>query len=96
MREMVSLLPQFAPAWKDYACLCDDDGERLAAIEKGLAAHPDAQTKGMLTINKALVLNLKGERAAAVQLLAELALDPVSTFGVEHSAKAAISILTTT
>ena len=95
VRELVNQIPQFAPAWKAFASLCDDDDERLSAIEKGLAAHPDAETKGMLEINRALILNLKGDRAAAVQLLGELALDPRSTFGTEHSAKAALSILTT-
>jgi tetratricopeptide (TPR) repeat protein len=93
VREMVKQIPQFAPAWKEFASLCDDDDERLAAIEKGLAADPDAETKGMLEINKALALNLKGDRAAAIRLLGELALDPGSTLGAEHSAKAAVSIL---
>src|SRR6266851_7955936 len=60
VREMVERIPQFAPAWKEFASLCDDEGERLAAIENGLAANPDAGTKGMLKINKALALNLKG------------------------------------
>jgi len=93
VRELIKQIPQFAPAWKEFACLCDDDDERLAAIENGLAAHPDAETKGMLEINKALVLNLKGDHTAAVRMLGELALDPSSTFGTEHSAKAALSIL---
>lgn len=93
VREMIKTIPEFAPAWKEFASLCDDDGERLTAIENGLAAHPDAETKGMLEINKALALNLKGKREAAVRLLGELALDPKATFGTEHSAKAALSIL---
>ena len=93
VREMVRMIPQFAPAWKEFASLCQDDGERLAAIESGLAANPDAGTKGMLNINKALVLNLKGKHDDAVRLLGELALDPNSTLGTEHSAKAALSIL---
>ena len=95
VREMVVRIPQFAPAWKEFASVCDDEGERLAAIESGLAANPDAGTKGMLKINKALVLNLKGKHDDAVRLLGELALDPNSTFGTEHSAKAALSILLT-
>ena len=95
VREMVERIPQFAPAWKEFASLCDDEDERLAAIENGLAANPDAGTKGMLNISKALVLNLKGKRDDAVRLLGELALDPNSTFGTEHSAKAALSILLT-
>jgi hypothetical protein len=93
IRALVEYLPQFAPGWKEFACLCDDDDERLEAIERGLEALPDAETKGMLEINKALVTNLKGKHAAATQLLGELALDPKSTFGTEHSAKAALSIL---
>ena len=96
VRELVAQIPQFAPAWKEFALLCDDDDERLAAIETGLAADPDAETKGMLEINKALALNLKGDRAAALQLLGELALNPESTFGTEHSAKSAVSILVMT
>jgi len=66
---------------------------RLKLIEKGLASHPDAETKGMLEINKALVLNLQGEHTGAVRMLGELALDPKSTLGSENSAKAALSIL---
>lgn len=93
--EMVKVIPQFAPAWKEFAALCDDDGERLAAIENGLAARPDAETKGMLEINRALVLNLRGDKAAAVRLLGELALNAASTLGTEHSAKAALAILLT-
>ena len=93
VRKLIEQLPQFAPAWKEYALLCNDDDIRLAAIERGLAADPDAETKGMLEINRALVLNRKGDRTAAVQLLGELALNPESTLGTEHSAKAALSIL---
>lgn len=93
VRQMVKMIPQFAPAWKLFAGLCPEDSERLAAIENGLAAQPDAETKGMLEINKALVLNLNGDKAAAMRLLGELALSPNSTFGTEHSAKAALSIL---
>src|SRR6266850_8002581 len=73
VREMVRMIPQFAPAWKEFASLCDDEGERLAAIGSGLEANPDAGTKGMLKINKAL---LKGKHDDVVRLLAELALDP--------------------
>ena len=90
---LVKKIPEFAPAWKELALLTDDDSERLSIIEKGLALHPDAETKGMLLINKAIVLNRKGNRQAAVQILGDLALDPNSTFGTEHSAKAALAII---
>ena len=90
---LVKQTPQFAPAWKELAAITDDNNERLAMIDKGLAAHPDAETKGLLQINKALILNLKGDRDAAIRLLGEFALDPNSTFGTEHSAKSALAIL---
>jgi tetratricopeptide (TPR) repeat protein len=93
VRKLIDQIPQFAPAWKEFALFCDDDDRRLAAIERGLAADPDAETKGMLEINRALIFNLKGDRSAAVQSLGELALNPESTLGTEHSAKAALSIL---
>jgi len=93
VRDMVQQLPQFAPAWKELASLCDDDTERMKAIDAGLAASPDAETCGLLLINKALALNLKGSHDAALQMLAELALDPRSTLAAEQSAKAAIAIL---
>jgi hypothetical protein len=64
-----------------------DDGEKVAAIDQGLAANPDPDTKGTLTINRALILDRRGDREEAVWLLGELALDPASTFGTEHLAK---------
>lgn len=67
------------------------DAEKLAAIEKGLAASPDAETKGMLEINRALILEKRGQHDRAVQLLGELALDPASTFATEHLAKAMLA-----
>lgn len=93
VQQMVKLLPQFAPAWKELVFFVDDKTERLTLIETGLAAHPDAETKGVLIINKALVLNNDGDHDAAVRLLGQLALNPNSTFGAEHSAKAALALI---
>jgi tetratricopeptide (TPR) repeat protein len=94
VRMLVKRVPEFGPAWKELAAITDDDTKRLAIIEKGLATHPDLETKGMLQINKAIVLNLKGNHGAAIQILGDLALDPNSTFGTANSAKAALAILT--
>jgi tetratricopeptide (TPR) repeat protein len=93
VRRMVTQVPRFAPAWKDLANTLDGDVERLAAIEKGLAAEPDPETKGTLLINKALVLNRAGDHRGAIKLLGELALDPESTYGTEHLAKASLAIV---
>ena len=87
VRQLTERQPGFAPGWKEYAVLCENDGDRLKAIEKGLAARPDAETKGALLINKALILNNQGDRDAAVRLLGELALDRGSTYWTEQMAK---------
>ena len=92
VRLLVKNLPQFAPGWKELSTLVDDE-ERLSTIEKGLAASPDAETKGMLQINKALVLNARGDQNGAVRLLGELALDPNSTFATEQIAKASLAMI---
>ena len=63
-KEIVQLLvnkfPTFAPAWKDYSSFLEGK-ERLEAIDKGLTANPDSETKGMLLINKALTINNDGD-----------------------------------
>jgi tetratricopeptide (TPR) repeat protein len=91
VKQFVKEVPTFAPAWKELAILSDGDDEKLAAIEKGLAAHPDAETMGILQINKALILDRKGNHDVAVRLLGELALDPSSTFATEHLAKVTLA-----
>lgn len=93
VRQLVEKVPRFAPAWKELAVLADQDSERLSAIEQGLAAQPDAETKGILLINKALVLDQNNDREAAVRLLGELALDPTSTLATEHLARATLASL---
>jgi tetratricopeptide (TPR) repeat protein len=92
VRQLVKDLPQFAPGWKELATLVDDK-ERLSIIEKGLAASPALETKGMLQINKALELNRRGELDGAIRLLGDLALDPNSPFDTEQMAKASIAMI---
>lgn len=94
VRKLAKRVPTFAPAWKELAMLTDDDTEKLDVIEKGLAANPDAETKGVLEINRALVLNRKGEHDAAVKLLGGLVLDPSSTYSTEHLAKFTLGNIT--
>ena len=90
LRQLVKNLPQFAPGWKELATLVDDK-ELLSTIEKGLAASPDSETKGILQINKALLLNRSGDHDAAIRLLGELALDPNSPGDTEQMAKASLA-----
>lgn len=89
--DITARFPGFAPAWKGLALLLDDDGERLAALERGLAATPDDETYGMLVINKALVLGRRGQHAEAEDLLRALLADARCTAGCEAIAKATLS-----
>ncbi len=84
---IVEKYPTFPPAWWRLSGLLDDADARLRAIARGLAHDPDPETKGMLLINRALVLHGRGDRDGAVSLLGELALDPQSTLGTEMLAK---------
>jgi len=90
-RELTHRVPEFAPAWQQLSSLVEDDTEKLALLKKGLAARPDAETKGMLEINKALILDRQGDHEGAVRLLGQLALDPQSTFATEHMAKVTLA-----
>lgn len=87
LRQLVEKLPGFAPGWCEWEQFAGEAPARLAAIERGLAANPDRQTKGMLSLNKALVLHEAGQHQSAIDLLRELASDPDSTTGVEALAK---------
>lgn len=91
LESLVARFPGFAPAWKELAALLDDPDDRLRAIERGLAAGPDPETRGMLLLNKALVANQRGDRAAAIAILGDLALDPASTVATETLAKATLA-----
>jgi tetratricopeptide (TPR) repeat protein len=93
VHQLVTEAPGFAPGWKEIATLSKNDDERLAAIERGLAAHPDRETKGIMQINEALILHRKGDREGAIRLLGELALDPASTYATEHMAKVSLANL---
>jgi tetratricopeptide (TPR) repeat protein len=93
VRQLVDRYPQFSPGWKELTNLLDNDQDRLASIEKGLATEPDSETRGILLINKALILDRHGKHDEAVKLLGQLALDPKSTLGTEQIAKATLAII---
>ena len=91
IQNMIDSVPNFAPAWKELANIAERDNDQLAAIERGLAASPDAQTEGVLLVNKALALNRSGNHESAVRILGELALDPDSPSDVERIAKLSLA-----
>ena len=56
-------------------------------------SDPDGETRGILLINKAVILHRRGDRDGAVKILGELALDPRSTLGTEALARATLASL---
>jgi len=87
LRAMLKRSPSFAPAWKELASLLKDDARKKQAIEKGLSHQPDAETRGFLLINKALLLRREGKAEEATKILGDLALDPKSPEDIEQIAK---------
>jgi hypothetical protein len=85
LEEIVAKWPTFAPGWWQLVILLEKDDARFNAIERGLDASPDAETKGMLLINKALLLARRGDQEDALRILRELADDPDSTLGTGSS-----------
>jgi tetratricopeptide (TPR) repeat protein len=84
---IVERYPGFAPGWKELASLLTDPEEKLAALDNGLAGHPDADTRGMLLLNKALLLHQQGRKDEGTVILRAVAEDPDSTQGNEVWAK---------
>lgn len=88
---MTDELPTFAPGWKARAALETNSKKRMEYLNKGLSVPVDDETKGFLMINRALLMNEMGKRAAAVKLLGTLALDPSSPQDIEALAKHSLS-----
>jgi tetratricopeptide (TPR) repeat protein len=87
-------VPDYAPAWKELSMLLDDQTERLTAIERGLSKQPDSETKGILIINKAVILDNSGKKEEAKKILGNLIFSPDVTTGNIELAKFTLKSLT--
>ena len=67
----------------------------MELIEKALAAGPDAETYGMLMVNKAAKLNAQGKRDEAVKILGELIVSPDSTVATSAVARSLLAHMVT-
>ncbi len=86
--------PRYAPAWKTIASISDDHNERLEAIEKGLESSPDLETKGMLLINRALIMDVQGNKSKATEILGKMIFDQETTLGNKELAKFVLASIT--
>ncbi len=70
--QLVVSVPSFAPSWNGHANFVADPVPRLDAIEKGLAARPDPNTRGLLTVKKAFTMSSLSDTEGAMRLLQQL------------------------
>ncbi|MEO7095143.1 MAG: tetratricopeptide repeat protein [Polyangiales bacterium] len=94
LQAIVAAAPGMAVAWKELALDIQDDAQRVAALDKALAAKPDPETRGLALSNKALALDRMGKHAEAVKILGELVLDPTSPLYVVEVSKLWLSQVT--
>lgn len=93
-KAIIEKAPAFAPAWKELALLADIKEEKEKAIEQGLSNDPDGETKGILLINKAIILNESGKKSAATTLLGNLIFSPEATTANVEMAKYTLRSIT--
>jgi tetratricopeptide (TPR) repeat protein len=70
--QLVEKFPSHAPAWAEHARFLENPSDQLAAIERGLLARPDPDTRGSLLVQKALALHASGKRELALKILDQL------------------------
>ncbi len=93
VEDLLKRAPTFAPAWKESALLQETPEKRLADLEHGLGLSPDAETEGLLTLNRATTLDSIGKREDCVRLLSSLAQATNSTVGTRALAKATLAMV---
>jgi len=93
-KTLTEKVPDFAPAWKELANLMDSKVEKFNAIEQGLLKNPDADTKGILEINKAILLDQNGKKEEAKNLLGYLIFSSDATTANIELAKFTLNSIT--
>ena len=87
--QLVEKYPSHAPAWVLHAGFLEDLSEKLSAIEQGLAARPDPDTRGSLLVQKALTLHAKGASERALEILEPLMASTGDSLGAHSKARIA-------
>jgi hypothetical protein len=76
-----------------HANFITDPTARLTAIESGLAARPDADTRGSLLIKRAFALDQLGETDRAIDILKPLTERIVDSVSTHASAYVALAVI---
>ncbi len=93
VEDLLKRAPTFAPAWKESALLQEAPDKRLADLEHGLSLSPDAETEGLLTLNRATTLDSLGKREECLRILNSLAQATNSTVATKALAKDALAMV---
>jgi tetratricopeptide (TPR) repeat protein len=93
-KALTEKVPNYAPAWKELFYLLEDESEKLSAIEQGLSKNPEADTKGILEINKAAIISNNGKTYEARELLENIISDSSSTTANIELAKLVLNSIT--
>lgn len=91
VKTILGNVPDFAPAWKELALLTDDIETRAKYIDEGLSKDPDADTQGILLLNKAVIMNEAGKKEEALQILTTLINASNTTTGNVELAKMVVT-----
>jgi tetratricopeptide (TPR) repeat protein len=93
LEQLVEKSPTCAPAWDAYVNFIDDPSAQLAAIENGLAARPDADTRGSLIVRKALALWKLGQTDRALDILRPLTASVGDSLSAHAKAYLALAVI---
>ncbi len=81
----------FAPAWLEKYKTVNSQNEQLFCLSKGISYDSDAETKGLMLINQAVVFLNSNRKTEAYNILSELVFDKNLTLQNEHLAKALLA-----
>ena len=91
--QLVQQFPTHAPAWELHAQFVENPAAKLEAIDRGLAARPDPDTRDSLLIQKALTLDVLGERERALKILEPMTASIGDSFGTQPKAFLALAMI---
>jgi tetratricopeptide (TPR) repeat protein len=92
-RQLVAQFPSHAPLWRLYASLLEGGADKLAAVESGLLARPDPDTRGSLLVQKALAFYASGEGERALEVLDPLTGPVADSLATQVQARIAAAVI---
>ena len=93
LEQLVEAFPSCAGAWDRLANCIEDLPARLRAIERGLAAPADPDTRGSLLVKKALALHGLGQTAGALEILTPLTATVGDSLSTHANAYIALAVI---